>query len=66
MPRYEDVEVQLTGSDGNVFAIVGMVTTALQRAGATEADIEEFVASCFNAGNYDQVLQIVMDWVEVT
>lgn len=34
---YPDVEVQLTGTSGNVFSIIGLVTKALRRAGHVEA-----------------------------
>lgn len=31
-PKYTDIEVQLTGQDGNAFAIIGRVSKALKNA----------------------------------
>ncbi len=60
--RYPDVEVQLTGEDGNGFLIVGKVAKALRSAGAS--DVEEFTKEAMS-GDYDHLLQTVMVWVEV-
>jgi hypothetical protein len=32
-PRYPDIQVQLSGQDGNAFAILGRTAGALRRAG---------------------------------
>jgi len=62
MPRYPEVEVKLVGSDGNAFAILGRVCEALKRAGASQAEIDEFMAQAM-AGDYDHLLHTVMEWV---
>ena len=36
MPKYE-VDVRLSGTDGNVFSILGKVSTALRRAGVSSS-----------------------------
>ena len=33
LPRHPDVQVQLSGEDGNAFAILGRTAGALRRAG---------------------------------
>ena len=62
-PRYPDVEVQLTGEDGNAFAIMGAVTRALRRAGYSDK-IEEYQKEA-TSGDYDNLLQVTMKWVTV-
>lgn len=64
-PRYPDIEVQLSGTDSNAFALMGRVSEALKRAGAPAAEIDEFRAECMS-GDYDHLLQTCMRWVEVS
>lgn len=63
IPRFPDVEVQLVGLDGNAFAILGRVSDALRKAGATSEEIDEFLAEA-QSGDYDELLQTVMRWVD--
>lgn len=63
-PKFPDVEVQLTGVDGNAFAIMGAVTSALRRAGHREY-IEQFQTEAMS-GDYDNLLRTAMRWVDVT
>jgi hypothetical protein len=62
-PRF-DVEVRLIGNDGNAFAILGAVQRALRKAGATPAEVSEFMTAA-TSGDYDHLLGVVMEWVEV-
>jgi hypothetical protein len=62
--RYPDVEVQLTGQDGNTAAIIGRVTRALRRAGHGDV-IAEFAKDIMDAASYDDAIQRIMKWVEV-
>jgi hypothetical protein len=55
---------KLVGTDGNVFAVIGKVSSALKKAGQ-EDQASEFTAKAFQAGSYDEVLQLVMEYVEV-
>ncbi|HEX9872536.1 MAG TPA: hypothetical protein VGC99_28850 [Candidatus Tectomicrobia bacterium] len=64
VPKYPDITVQLTDTDGNAFAVLGKVTQALRRAGVPEAERQAFTQEA-TAGNYDALLQTVMRWVEV-
>ena len=63
MPKY-DVAVQLSGNDGNAFAIMGSVKQALRRAGATPEEISQYVSDSMS-GDYDNLLRTAMEWVEV-
>jgi hypothetical protein len=63
MAKY-DIEVQLTGQDGNAFMILGLVAKAMRRAGLTQEQIDEFHNEA-TAGDYDHLLATAMKYVEV-
>lgn len=63
-PKYPGIEVQLSGEDGNAYAIIGRVRKALQLGGATMDEVMEFHAEA-TSGDYDHLLQTCMRWVEV-
>lgn len=63
-PKFPHVEVQLSGSDGNAFAILGNVTRAMKRGGCSQAEVDEFMTEA-TSGDYDHVLQTAMKTVEV-
>jgi len=64
--KYPDVQVELTGTDGNVFSIIGKVRKEIMRSGwDREAGAKEFTDKAFACGSYDEVLQLVMQTVEV-
>lgn len=56
--------VKLTGTDGNVFAIIGKVSGALKDAGQG-AKAKEFRDKAMAAQSYDEVLQMLFSYVEV-
>jgi hypothetical protein len=64
MPKY-DIDVQLTGKDGNAFSILGRVSGALKKAGIKQAEIDEFIEEA-TSGDYDMVLRTCMKWVNVS
>lgn len=59
------VSVKLTGTDGNVFAVIGAVSKALKRAGLAD-EAAAFTAAAFDCGSYDEVLRLCMATVNVT
>jgi hypothetical protein len=63
--KYPEVEVELTGHDGNAFAIMARVKRELRRAGVSREEIDEFLAEC-TSGDYDHLLQTCMKWVTVS
>jgi len=63
MAKY-NVEVQLTGEDGNAFAIMASVQKALRQAGATREDIDTYIEESMS-GDYDNLLRTAMKYVEV-
>lgn len=66
MPKYPDVEVELTGQDGNVFSIIGAVNKALRRHGVPQAERDEFFNEVTSQGSYNKALVVVMNWVNVS
>ena len=63
MPKY-DVSVQLSGNDGNAFAIMGAVKSALKKAGASSEEVSQYVSDSMS-GDYDNLLRVAMEWVKV-
>ena len=62
MPK-TTVHVKLVGEDGNAFAIMGRVRKALIQAGHKEL-AEQYLKEA-TAGDYDHLLQVTMEYVEV-
>ena len=58
------IEVELVGTDGNIFMLVGKTAREMQRAGQRE-EAEEMKAKVWKAGSYDEALQIIMEYVDV-
>lgn len=54
---------RLVGEDGNVYSIVARVRRALVDA-RDEAAAKEFVARAFASRSYDEVLALVMEYVD--
>ena len=61
-PKYPDAYVKLVGEDGNAFAIMGRVTKALTRAGATSEELTQFRKEAMSS-DYNHLLQVVLSWV---
>lgn len=55
---------RLTGTDGNVFAIIGKVSGTLKKAGL-RSKADEFRTKAMSSDSYDAVLQLCFDYVEV-
>ena len=64
MPKFPDIEVQLSGEDGNAFSIMGRVMKAMRRAGISKDEIDKYKAEA-TSGDYDNLLQVTMTTVEV-
>ena len=63
-PKYPNVEVQLIGQDSNGWLIAGKTMQALISGGVDDDEAEEFMREALS-GNYDHLLQTVMEWVVV-
>lgn len=64
-PKYPNVKVKLVGNDGNAFAIMGAVNKALQRAGVSKEERNEYSKQSMS-GDYDNLLRTAMEWVETS
>ena len=62
--KHPEITVQLTGTDGNAFAVIGTVTRALRRAGVSKEERDQFTKEAMS-GDYDNVLATCFKWVEV-
>jgi hypothetical protein len=56
--------VKLIGTDGNAFAVLGKVTSALEKAGVGHDEISLFTEEA-TRGDYDELLITILRWVEV-
>lgn len=63
-PKYPNITVQLSGGSGNAFAVLGAVSKALKRGGVDKSGIDAFYAEA-TSGDYDNLLQTAMRWVDV-
>lgn len=64
-PKHLDVHVQLTGQEGNAFAIMARVARAMRSEGIAQSEIDAFNKEC-KSGDYDHLLQTCMKWVDVS
>lgn len=55
---------KLTGTNGNVFAIIGNVSKTLKNANQSDK-ASEFSKKAFAAGSYDEVLKLCFEYVDV-
>jgi hypothetical protein len=58
-PRHPEICVQLTGEDGNAFAILGRTARALREAGLPKDELDQYYAEA-TSGDYDHLLQTTM------
>ena len=58
------IEVELIGHDGGAFPIIAKVTNAMKRANIDKSVIEEYKKEA-TAGDYDNLLRVTMEYVEV-
>jgi hypothetical protein len=62
--KYPEVRVKLSGNDGNAFAIMGSVASALRKAGVSADEIAAYRDESMS-GDYDNLLRTAMRWVSV-
>lgn len=54
---------KMIGTDGNVFALIGVVSRVLKKAGQHE-EAKKMAAEVFASSSYHEALCIMMDYVE--
>jgi len=62
-PKLPEVELQLTGEDGNAFFIIARAKGAMTQAGHGD-QFPDFSAEAMS-GDYDHLLQTCMAWFSV-
>ena len=62
--QYPNITVQLTGQDGNAYAVLGAVSAALKKAGVNQVERAKFMEEA-TAGDYNHLLTVCMQWVDV-
>ena len=65
MPKYPNISVELSGKDGNAFAVMASVGKALKRNEVPQEEVEQFYAESMS-GDYDHLLRTAMRWVVVS
>lgn len=63
-PMFPNIVVELSGHDGNAFAVMGAVTTALRKNNVSAAMIHEFRRQA-TSGDYNELLRTCTKWVMV-
>jgi hypothetical protein len=63
--RHPEIHVRLVGEDGNAYSILGRVLQAMRRAGVSKEERDDFAKEA-TSGDYDNLLQTCMRWVECT
>ena len=64
--RYPDTKVNLIGTDGNIFNIIGKVSNALKNSKVSTEEIIRFNMEITKCDSYDSALNCVMKWVNVS
>jgi len=63
-PKYPNVEVRLSGNDGNAHMILGLTRDALKKAGVSQTEINAYM-SVAKSGDYEHLIETTMRWVTV-
>lgn len=63
--KYPQIEVQLSGLDGNAFTLMNAVSKQLRRHGVGAEEVDAFYAEA-TSGDYDRLLQTCQRWVSVS
>ena len=62
--KYPNITVELVGEDGNALFIIGKVSRTLKNNGVNKEEINQFKKEAMS-GDYDDLLQTTMRWVNV-
>ncbi len=57
--------VRLSGTDGNVYALIGRCAEAGRRAKYTPEQLRAFKQEALNAASYDEAIRVMMTWFDV-
>jgi len=60
----DKIEVQVTGTDANVFALIGLVSRALKDADQ-RAEAAEMAHRVMDTGSYNEALTVMMEYADL-
>jgi hypothetical protein len=63
--KHPEINVQLSGTDGNAFSVLGKVRKALKRGGVSNEEIDAFRVEA-TSGDYNHLLATAQRWVVVS
>jgi hypothetical protein len=63
--KYPNIHVQLTGTNGNVFALLSKVIKALKANGVPQTEVDAFWEEASSSKSYDAALAVMMRWIDV-
>jgi hypothetical protein len=63
-PKHPEITVELSGHDGNAFAVLGRCRLAAEAADLSQQEIDAFMAEA-TAGDYDHLLHTAMRWFDI-
>jgi len=64
--NYYPPKVQLTGTHGNVFALIGECKEAMRKANVPDKVISEMTAKVFACGSYHEALKVLCSYCDVS
>ena len=64
MAKYPGIQVQLVGTDGNAFTIIGKIMREMRNHGVNEKEINKYKKDSMS-GDYDNVLRTAIKWVDI-
>jgi hypothetical protein len=64
-PRYPQVRVRLSGTDGNAHILIGKVAVALRRQVGDDA-ADTFNTAAYGCGSHDELLRLIQSTVRVS
>jgi hypothetical protein len=56
------VKISRSGPDGNAFVVMGNCAEALREAGATNEEVDAYIAEAKAATNYEDLLDVSANW----
>ena len=62
--KHPAISVRLTGQDGNIFNLMGIVVRALRTNGFGD-EVDDFVSEVTSSKSYYEALAVMMQWVNV-
>ena len=62
--KHPAISVRLTGQDGNIFNLMGIVARALRTNGFGD-EVDDFVSEVTSCKSYHEALAVMMSWVDV-